>query len=282
MAGENEKVAELQGQVTDLEKTVDSLTKKLEKARAGGGDTAEMQAQLDAASESLDTATQAIEKLSQERDEALLLAKMTDAEKEHCKDMAPEDKLAFLNKKPEEKEKEVAKRAEGDESVVIEGQTIKKSAVGEGTFLMMKAQAARIAKTEENLAKEKDARETAEFEKQADEKYAHVPGTTEERGAILKAVTAMDEPLRKSFEKVLEQSEKLAKAGFEKIGHGGGREPAGSGQGREISKTVRDFDAKVNEIKKRDNCKQTDALAKARKEAPELFKAYQEEGEAAN
>jgi hypothetical protein len=285
MPGEVEKVAELEGQVTDMEAQIADLTKKLEKATAaaeGGegndGAAAEFQAQLDEATQSVEQAHGLIEKLTKERDDLLAISKLTKEEKDYCDGMSPEDKSAWLAKAPEDRQKDMKKRAESDEVVTIEGQEIRKSAVGEATFNVLKAQSDRIAKSEENLKIEKEAREKVELEKRA-EAYTHVIGSVEERGKMLGAIEKMADDLKKSFMKVFEQAEKLAKAGFDRVGVGAGEDPS---KNASIQKAARDFDGKVNEIKKRDNCTRTEAFSKARKEHPELFKSYQgEDGEAA-
>lgn len=157
-----------------------------------------------------------------------------------------------------------------DESMVIEGQTIQKSVVGDAQYAIMKAQADRIAKTEERLAKAELEKEMAELKKRADDEYPHIPGSTEQRAAMLKVISHLPEDVKSSFEKVLGQAEKLAKVAFSPMGHNGGSDPLG-----EFMKSKQTFETKVSEIRKRDNCSHTEAMEKARKEDPEAFKAYQ-------
>lgn len=275
MPGENAKVAELEGQVTKLEAQVVDLSKKLAKAQEDSG-SVEVAKELEEATKALTEASEALEVLTKERDEAVAIAKLSSEERDYCADMSSEDRSAFMAKSPEDRKKDMEKRAAGDDTVVIDGQTIKKSAVGDGVFAVLKSQSEKQAKIEKDLENERNIRQTTEFEKQADDKYAHVPGTTKERGEMLKAIAAMPEATRKSFEKVLEQSEKLAKAGFDKIGSGDPGKPSDS-----IRKAATDFDARVKEIAKRDGCSKQDAMTKARKEYPDLFKAYQGEQETA-
>jgi len=90
---------------------------------------------------------------------------------------------------------------------------------------------------------------------------------------MLGAIEKMDENLKKAFLAVFEQSEKLAKAGFDKVGHGGGKPP----ENPDLKKAKVDFETKVAEIRKRDSSNQQDAFRKARAEHPDLFKAYQGE-----
>jgi hypothetical protein len=313
MAGENEKVAELEGQVTDMEAQIADLTKQLAKAAPAEGDTGgdpavaeAMSAQLDEATTSLEAAAEAIDSLTKDRDLALSMAKLTAKEKaaadaEDAKDQgADEDvedasgnkitnttgkkKLAlvgkrlakFLSMSSEDRAKYMADIEKKDETVTLDGQTIHKSAVGEATFTILKSQSERIAKNEKDLAIEKANREKLELEKRADEKYSHVPGSLEERGKMLGAIAKMDEATQKLFDKVFEQSEKMVAAGFAKLGSGGGRDPKDLAKDEGIAKATLDFNTKVAEIKKRDDCTRTAALAKARKENPELFKIYQD------
>jgi hypothetical protein len=163
----------------------------------------------------------------------------------------------------------VAKAAEADEAFDFNGQSIKKSAVGDVQFGIMKGMAEQVAKSAADIAKAQDETLTARLEKRADEEYAHVPGTTSERASMLKAIEKMDEATKKSFEAVLKSHEKLSATAFGKLGTSGG-------DSEDLRKARGNFEGKVTEIKKRDNCSKTEAMAKARSEHPELFKAYQE------
>ena len=183
----------------------------------------------------------------------------SEAKKADTKKAAPkEDEV----KKDAPKE-DVAKGV--DETLVVEGQTISKHAVGDAQFAIFKSMSDKIAKGQEDIQKERDLRENAEFAKRADDLFKHVPGTVHERADMLKAIAKMDEPLRKSFETVLTQSEKLAKTAFETLGTGGGKNEVGGA----------DFEKAVSEIRKRDNCTRAEAMQKARTENPDAFKAYQ-------
>jgi len=155
-----------------------------------------------------------------------------------------------------------------DEEIVFKGQTIKKSAVGEIQFGIAKAMSEELTKNSEAIAKAQDEAILAKLAKRADDEFSHVPGTTAQRAEMLKAISKMDEDLAKSFEAVFAQSEKLAKGAFGKIGVAGG-------DSDNIKKSSEDFLTKVGEIQKRDSSKRTEAMAKARSEHPDLFKAYQ-------
>lgn len=165
------------------------------------------------------------------------------------------------------KDKDIEKVAE--ETVVFKGQTIKKSVVGVEQFGIFKSMADELTKASTDIAKANDDALMARLEKRAGDEFSHVPGSVQERASMLKALGAMDEPLRKTFEAVFASAEKLAKTAFDTVGSGGG-------DSENIKKSKQDFDGKVNEIVKRDGVKRAEALTKARQEFPDLFKAYQE------
>ncbi len=245
-----------------LEKQVEELQKQLEAAVVASNDVkkavdGDLQKQMDA----LLTKQEELE-----AENALLKAwgDLTPDEKAHHKDLSSEDKASFMDMTPEERKKKMKKVLDDDEVIKVAGHEIRKSVVGVGPFEIMKAQAAQIAKNEEDIKKERDARETAELIKRADDEFSHVPGTSVERAQMLKAINGLGEDLKKSFETVLTQAEKLAKAGFDKLGHRGGKSPGENGEG-DISKAASSFESKVVDIQSRDKCSRTTALSKARR-----------------
>jgi hypothetical protein len=137
-----------------------------------------------------------------------------------------------------------------DETLKVGDREIKKSAVGEDMFAVMKAQ--------------EDRAEIATLEKRAGDEFAHVPGTVTEKAAVLKAVAAMPEPVRKTFDTIIGAAEKMARAGFDRIGGNAG--PTPSAKAAQV-----DFDSKVDEIAKRDDIPRTEAMRKARTEHADLF-----------
>lgn len=197
-------------------------------------------------------------------DAAALKAKKKGSDAEDAKDGgADEDQEDDWSKA----KKGVLAKGIEDESIEIGDQVIFKSAVGVAQFAVLKAQQEQIDKGNESIEKERDLRLTAEFAKRADDLYAHVPGSLDERVGMLKVIAGVkNEKVRKSFEAVFTQSEKLAKAAFEMTGSKGG--------GDEIAKG-KAFLTKVSEIAKRDSIPRVAAMTKARHEDPEGFKAYQ-------
>lgn len=196
-----------------------------------------------------DTWSKEADDKKKEKDMAKTETKTVEATVEKKDDVKAEATVAAVEKK-------------ADETVTIEGQQISKS---DPHYAIMKAQADRIEKAEQEIAKERDLREMAELRKSADDLYKHVPGTTDERAEMLKAVARMPEALQKQFTTVLTHSEKIAKAAFDTVGVNGG----------EIKKSAQAFEQKVSEIRKRDNCSRTEAMSKARVEDRESFDAFQ-------
>lgn len=172
---------------------------------------------------------------------------------------------------PGKKTHKAAPDGDGDDSVVIEGERISKADVGEAVFNVLKSQSDKIEAQRLDIAKAQDEAQMAVLSKRADSEFAHVPGTSNEKAQMLKAIGTMPEALRKHFERVLTQSEKIAKAAFATVG------VAGSNP-EDFAKSKRDFEAKVAEIAKRDGLPRHEAMSKARQEDPEGFKAYQGNG----
>ncbi len=151
-----------------------------------------------------------------------------------------------------------------DEILKIGDASISKSAVGEPTFLIMKAQ-------QDQIAKERDLRIDSEMAKRATEEFPSIVGTAAEKGAVLKYLESAPEPVKKSAEAILKAAEAATKGAFANAGTGGGQQ-----QGQvDIAKARTDFMAKVSEIMARDKVTKTSALSKAQVEHPALFKAYQ-------
>lgn len=286
---DNDQVANLEGQVTDLETQLSKIAKQLEAATTGGGDQAEivkLQATLDEVTKALETTIDLIDKQDLEKSELKVLARLSDAHREIYKAFSEEDKAKFKEMKEEEQDecmtKAIAKRDSGDETVVIEGEKIRKSVVGEASFKIFQKQAARIKATEDEMAKVAKEATKVRLEKRADDEFAHVPGTAEERGLMLGAIEKMEKPLQDAFLKVFKQSEAMGKAGFATLGHDGKAIQKKDEGSSDIKKAKVDFEAKVAEIKKRDNCSNSQATSKARVEFPDLFKAFQGGGAQVN
>lgn len=185
--------------------------------------------------------TKSVETLTAERDAAVAKAD----EMEKAKDKAETD-LEDMKKR--------ADAAGTDEVIKVAGQEVRKSVVGDAHFAIFKAQADEMAKARDDAA-------TARFEKRATEEFPSLVGTAAEKASVLKAIAGAGEEVVKAADAILTSAEKLAKAAFEKNGTSGGDAPEG-----QVTKAA--FDAKVDEIQKRDGSSRQVAMQKARVELP--------------
>ncbi len=114
--------------------------------------------------------------------------------------------------------KQVAKAVEATKAGALEDEVIKvgevefrKSTTQPEVFNVIKAQQAEIAK-------EREARELADFAKRAETELGALPGKSNELGAAMRAMTKMDEATRKTLETALKAGNAAMKAGFDEIG----------------------------------------------------------------
>ena len=169
-------------------------------------------------------------------------------------------KMAEDAKDAAEEEADKAKKAlteATDEVIKVEGVDVRKSEVGEGQFKLTKA-----------LVEKSDR---VEIEKRAGDRFPHLVGTATAKAALLKAAESItDEEVQKSALNILDAAEKMTKSAFDRFGTGDpDAEPTRKA-------AVATFAEKVQEIKKRDNCAEFEAMQKARTEFPAEFEASQQ------
>jgi hypothetical protein len=171
----------------------------------------------------------AVAPLQESLAKAEAMAKMTDVEKEYASTLDDEKKKEFMAMSPEKRKelmdskKDIKKSDENvnEETFEMNGKTIKKSAVGEDVFFILKAQKEENELTKQALAKEKDAREMQELAKQAKGLYPNLPCKDIEKAAVLKAMSSMPESTKKTLETMLKAGDeglKLSKA-FDEVGY---------------------------------------------------------------
>lgn len=178
----------------EMEKTVKTLTKSVE---------------------ALTKENEALKK-AQERAEAI---QKFDADMlAYFKGLKPEAQEEFLTKSSTLQKAAVANFKASDEEVVIEGQTIRKSVVGDATFAIFKAQDKRIKDNEEAIAKANAKAADAEIRKMVSTEFAHLTGTEQERFEMLKSVMAMPEAAKNQMLKTLKASEATNAALFKRKG----------------------------------------------------------------
>lgn len=226
-----------------MPKSIEELTADLEKAN---GQIQTLAARAEKAEGDLETAKSSLATAEQERD----AAKAEGGELATVKAELATTKAALVTAT--------------EETLKVGDQEVRKSVVGETQFAVFKGLA--------------DERDLARLEKRAGDDYGHVVGKAEEKAKVLKALDSIaDEDTRKAAYSILDSAEKMAKGAFDTFG---GRGPT---EVEDQATAKRDFDAKVDEIMKRDSCTKSEAIPKARKEHTELFKRMQgEPAQAAN
>jgi hypothetical protein len=190
---------------------------------------------------------------------------MTADVRKHYDTLAEDAKVAFLAKSDDERTTIVSKANEGDPVLytTTDGIDIRKSA-GDTTLALAKSNDALRAQVAD-LSKSST---TVTLEKRATE-YPNVAKAT--AISILKTADAMPagSPERADVIKGLDALNKAQATAFSRFGD----TQTAPVQTAGLAKAKGDFDAKVAEVKKRDNIGTADAMSKARQEAPDLFAA---------
>lgn len=217
------------------------------------------------------------EKLAAERDEQATLAKMSDAEKEFMAGMSDADKAKFMAMKPEDRKARMKKSADDDEVIKVAGQDVRKSAVGEGMFAILKAQAEENAKLAESVHKAEEAAAVEAITKRL-EAAGPVADVAKAAQAIRK-LQAVDpdgaEALEATVKAAAEQSKKADAVLTKAVGSG---KPVTGGAYDQMV-------AKATELRKADpKLTEAQAFAKVYEDPAnaDLRKQYQTERQAAN
>jgi hypothetical protein len=126
--------------------------------------------------------------------------------------------------------------------------------------------AARLAKLEAEAEAERQRKVDAEYAQRAEEELRHLPGTEDEKAAVLKAVDKMPEAERATFLAIFAAANKSASLFFERIGD---RRHLDHADPRYA------WTKRVMEIRQRDRCSRQDAMHKARAEYPDEFAEWQ-------
>lgn len=226
-------MAATEAQVTELTKSVEALTKSLEDTKA-------------------------------ELAKAEKLAKASDAVKAHMAKLSDEEKAKFMALSTEDQEKRAAAVKKADETIELHGQTIAKSAVGDGVFAVMKAQAAEIAKANERIEKAEREAEIQVLAKRADDELAALPGDRLAKARILKAANALSADDKTTFDAMLKAANSTLAKAFSTVGKSGaGNVEEGSAEDK--------LNKKSEEISKRDGVSVQKAYATAVAENPALY-----------
>lgn len=184
------------GKRQEVEMTESELAKKVEDAVATA--TADLKKQLDEANEKLAKAAKPA--MPMDAEDAADGADDEEAEKK-AKKQAKFDAAVKA-----EVEKTLAKQAT-DESFDYDGQTIRKSAVGDGVFAVLKAQSDKI--------------EIAEFTKRVETEFGGLPGEPVAKAKAIRAVAKLGKEDREVLEAMLKSGNAAIAQGMSEIGKGG-------------------------------------------------------------
>lgn len=256
--------------IADLEKQVDDLTKKLETAIEASENVQkaeELSEEVETLKGELAASKEALEQAAAELELAKAKGSMSDKERAYF-DGLKDDKMKkdFMTATPDQRLNMMKNFEKNDEVIKIDGTEIRKSEVGAAQFAVIKSQQARIEKAEKDAADERDRRQMSEFGKRADAEFSHLPGETVAKAELLKAVDALPEGVKKTFEEILKAGEAAIKLAFEKLGHN---------PRKDVAKDGNAFETKVAEIQKSEKLSRTQAMQKARERFPDEFEAYQ-------
>lgn len=163
-----------------------------------------------------------VEGLTKRLEKSEALAAMNDAQRAYHNSLPEEAQVSFRKADASTREALVKAAAAQDEEIELEGEKIRKSAVGEVYFKLLKKQADELAKARAAVKEEAEKREASELKKRAEDTLKHLPGTIEEKTAMLKAIEGIEnEDMRKAAVEALKASnDKMAKA-FERSSQGG-------------------------------------------------------------
>lgn len=228
------------GSMSDNTEQVATLEKKL----------ADMQASLDAE--------------IAKREDAEAVAKMSDEEKAYMSRLDDEKAAAFRKLSADERAKAMKVAKAADETVVIDGETVAKSAVGDQTFAILKAQAARMEAIEKQAKADRDAAELATLEKRASTEFSALPGTPAELAQVLKAVNTLDGDIAKRVESILKAANATAQEAFVTKGHKAGSSIDADSPLEKAAAELRKADPNLTEAQ---------AVAKALDANPSLYEA---------
>ncbi|QIG67859.1 hypothetical protein EVB53_057 [Rhizobium phage RHph_Y60] len=152
-----------------------------------------------------------VAELTKKLDEAATLAKFSDAEKAYIA-KADKDAAEKFKAASEDERKKTLEKAASEDAIFksVDGVEIRKSDVGPVMFEILKGQDARLAATQAELTKAREATRTVELTKAAEADYGNLPGTSAEKVAVLKAMDKMGDAERGTLTAML----KAAQAGL--------------------------------------------------------------------
>lgn len=181
----------IQGNISDFATSMSNLVNEINIIKTGGSNMKPEEIQK--------MVNDGLAPLKEELDFAQTVIKMSPETRVHFDTLDSDGQKAFIKMSTEDQETAI-KKAKGttdaDETIVMHGQTIKKSDVGSGVFHVLQAQQAEIEEGKKAIAKEKGTRELMEFTKQAEGMYPNLPGDPSAKGMVMKTIAGLDTEIR--------------------------------------------------------------------------------------
>jgi hypothetical protein len=164
-----------------------------------------------------------VDDLTLELEKSRVLSGMNDKQKEFLSKLADADKEVFLKKTPKEMDSEIEKFSKSEEILNLDGETIRKSVVGESVFSVLKSQHAKMEAIEKQNAEVLENQEVVKFQKKATERFKCLPGDVQKQGAVLQAIEKMDDDVKATINEMLNAGENvmLTKGIFKTVGFEG-------------------------------------------------------------
>ena len=280
VVGKLEEEPEMAMTIKQLQDEVASLTAQLEEAKKASGSEVGENKELETLKGKVDELTQNLEKANKDRDDAIAKASLSDAERDFHASLDAENASEFMKMNAKARLEFMKTAADTDETLTVNGRTVRKSVVGEDAFEIMKAQEERMLDIEKQAKSDREERIVAQLTKRVTDDFDALPGSTDEKVSLLKAVSSLGDAERGTLDKILKAGNDALAGAFTQIGHNDGKI-------HPIRKTVADtggshpFMEKVNDIKKSEKVNGTVAMAEARKRFPDEYAEFAGKDESA-
>lgn len=148
-----------------------------------------------------------------------LISKLNDDEKTFMEGMDDKARKAFTALTSEERKGKMDLAKRDDETLVVDGNMISKSVVGDSMFAVIKSQQTQLTLQADKVEKAQQAAVTATMTKRADAELGHLVGTAEEKAEVLKLLAGAPEEVRKTAEAIFKSADEMAGKAFGKQGH---------------------------------------------------------------
>lgn len=273
LASKMKEEPEMAKTLKQLQEENAALTAQLEEAKKAseGSDNSEAIKEL---TEKVNKLTADLEKAQKERDNAVAKSGLNDSEREFYATLDDDNAAEFLKMTSKARASFMKAADDTDETLTVNGRTIRKSTVGEDVFEMMKAQDAQMKDLAKRAEKDREERLNVELRKRASDEFDKLPGDDDSKVSVLKAMVDMPADARSALEKMLKAGNEAMKGAFEVLGHKDGKVLSMT-KGRQVQKdTEHPFMKKVHEIKVTEKVSGSVAMSEARKRYPDEYAEF--------